>query len=811
MKIIEAEGINKFFGTGQNRVHVLKDMSFAIEEGDFVAIIGQSGSGKSTLMNILGCLDTQSSGVCRIGGVDIGTLDSDELAELRGKRIGFIFQRYNLLSTLSATENVALPAVYSGVDKKARLDRAKSLLADLGLPDKLENKPNELSGGQQQRVSIARALMNGGSIILADEPTGALDSKSGENVMDILTELNRRGHTIIVVTHDHHIAGFASRVIEIKDGSIISDTRSRELVPAPERELPRSPRASFLFRKDQFVEAFKMSVQAILAHKMRSVLTMLGIIIGIASVVSVVALGRGSQEKIIANISSMGTNTINVYPGQGFGDRKSDKVKTLTVADSDVLGKQSYIDSATPNTTAAGTLVYRNITVNAQLSGVGEQYFDVKGLKPAEGRFFNRDDVRANHSYVVIDDNTRKKLFPNGGDPVGQVLLFNRQPLEIIAVAEKQDSVFGPTDTLNLWAPYTTVMNKITGQRHISSVIVKVKDNVMPLMAEKNLTALLTARHGKTDFFTVNTDSIKKTIESTTGTMALLISGIALISLVVGGIGVMNIMLVSVTERTREIGLRMAIGAKQGNIMEQFLIEAVLICVIGGVLGIVVSYLIGVVFDLLVSNFAMSYSAGSMLLALVCSSAIGIVFGFMPARTLSTRFRGNDERHTIVRRPARPRARRLCQLPDGQPENGSASGGGRRRQLQPEHRMVERLPRRGSGPDRGFGAGAERGPRPERHQGEPGAVSGTPALRGSCTLVFGERFSRRVPQHRQRQRRALVPDRIRGELRGRPVAEAPQRRQRAGMGIQGHDGRPGSRTAGPRQQRGGHLFRAEIP
>ena len=444
MKIIEAEGINKFFGTGQNRVHVLKDMSFAIEEGDFVAIIGQSGSGKSTLMNILGCLDTQSSGVCRIGGVDIGTLDSDELAELRGKRIGFIFQRYNLLSTLSATENVALPAVYSGVDKKARLDRAKSLLADLGLPDKLENKPNELSGGQQQRVSIARALMNGGSIILADEPTGALDSKSGENVMDILTELNRRGHTIIVVTHDHHIAGFASRVIEIKDGSIISDTRSREFVPAPERELPRSPRASFLFRKDQFVEAFKMSVQAILAHKMRSVLTMLGIIIGIASVVSVVALGRGSQEKIIANISSMGTNTINVYPGQGFGDRKSDKVKTLTVADSDVLGKQSYIDSATPNTTAAGTLVYRNITVNAQLSGVGEQYFDVKGLKPAEGRFFNRDDVRANHSYVVIDDNTRKKLFPNGGDPVGQVLLFNRQPLEIIAVAEKQDSVFGP-------------------------------------------------------------------------------------------------------------------------------------------------------------------------------------------------------------------------------------------------------------------------------------------------------------------------------------------------------------------------------
>ena len=223
MKIIEAEGINKFFGTGQNRVHVLKDMSFAIEEGDFVAIIGQSGSGKSTIMNILGCLDTQSSGVCRIGGVDIGTLDSDELAELRGKRIGFIFQRYNLLSTLSATENVALPAVYSGVDKKARLDRAKSLLADLGLPDKLENKPNELSGGQQQRVSIARALVRNPAVILADEPTGALDSHTGREVIGMLQQLHREGHTVVLITHDNSIAVQAERIIRLEDGQVVYD------------------------------------------------------------------------------------------------------------------------------------------------------------------------------------------------------------------------------------------------------------------------------------------------------------------------------------------------------------------------------------------------------------------------------------------------------------------------------------------------------------------------------------------------------------------------------------------------------------
>lgn len=635
MNIIEAVRINKFFGSNENRVHVLKDVTFSVAQGEFAAVIGQSGSGKSTLMNILGCLDTQSSGVCRIGGVDIGTLDADRLATLRGRHIGFIFQRYNLLSSLSAVENVALPAVYAGMNNRERTERARTLLENLGLHDKLHNRPNELSGGQQQRVSIARALMNGGSIILADEPTGALDSKSGENVMEILTDLNRRGHTVIVVTHDAHIAEYADRIIEIRDGAILSDTRKKPPAAAPEPTFTEPPLNRRTLRKDQFVEAFRMSVQAVMTHKMRSALTMLGIIIGIASVVSVVALGRGSQAKILSDISAMGTNTISIYPGKGFGDRRSQRVKTLTVADSEMLGRQSYIESATPSTASTGTLVYRNISVNAQLNGAGEQYFNVKGLEPAMGRFFNRDDVRRNASSVVIDDNTWKKLFPSGENPVGKVLLFDSRPLEIIGVAQKQDSVFGPTDTLNLWAPYTTVMHKITGQNYITSVVVKVKDNILPLMAEKNLTALLTARHGATDFFTVNTDSIKKTVESTTGTMALLISGIAFISLVVGGIGVMNIMLVSVTERTREIGLRMAIGAKPGNIMEQFLIEAVLICLIGGLLGIALSGAAGLAFNSLVTNFPMAFSAGSLFLALGCSTAVGILFGFMPARNAS--------------------------------------------------------------------------------------------------------------------------------------------------------------------------------
>ncbi|CAK7010736.1 MAG: Macrolide export ATP-binding/permease protein MacB [Desulfovibrio sp.] len=634
MPIIEIEKVCKFFGSGENRVQVLHDVSFTVEDGDFVAIIGQSGSGKSTLMNLIGCLDMPSSGVCRIDGVDVAALDADSQADLRGTRLGFIFQRYNLLSKLTALENTALPAVYTGLEKRDRQERAKMLLEELGLADKLKNLPTELSGGQQQRVSIARALMNGGRIILADEPTGALDSASGENVMGILTDLNKRGHTIILVTHDAAVAAYAGRRIRISDGRIVEDERNRPFTPpsAEQGRLDVHRSSWFAKRLDRFKEALRMSLQAIWAHKMRSLLTMLGIIIGIASVASVVALGRGSQEKIIADINSMGTNTIDIYPGTGFGDRHSGRVKTLVVADAEILAKQPYIISSTPNTSASGTLVYRNISVTAQLSGVGASYFDVKGLEPASGRFFNDEEVRGSMSYVVIDDNTREKLFPGGETAEGEMIIFNRQPLRIIGVAKKKDVGFGPSDTLTLWSPYSTVMNRITGERNISSITVKLHDNVVPALADSAIKALITARHGKTDFFTRSTDSIKQTVESATNTMTLLIAGIALISLVVGGIGVMNIMLVSVTERTREIGVRMAVGARQINIMEQFLLEATLLCLTGGFLGIALALFIGVAVKTLAPSFSLAHSPDVMVLAMICSSVIGVIFGFIPAR-----------------------------------------------------------------------------------------------------------------------------------------------------------------------------------
>lgn len=636
--IIELQRINKYFGEGENRIHVLKDVDLTIEKGDFIAILGQSGSGKSTLMNLIGCLDKPTSGSYKIAGQETGGFSSDQLADLRSRTFGFIFQRYNLLGNLSALNNIALPAVYSGMRQVARSKRANELLGDLGLPEKSQNRPNELSGGQQQRVSIARALMNGGEVILADEPTGALDSGSGEMVMKILEQLHERGHTIIMVTHDRTIAEYAERTIEIKDGVIIADVRKGGGVLSAKYQTPEVHKRNFLLqRKDQFTESFRMSIQAIVSHKMRSLLTMLGIIIGIASVVTMVSLGQGTQEKILSDISALGTNTIDVYPGYGFGDARSAKVKTLTIADSEMLGQQEYLDSATPNASATGSIVYANIEVNGQLTGVGEHYFAVKGLAVDEGRLFSGGDVRDNASVVVIDPNTRDRLFPDGRSPLGEIIMFQRRPLEVIGVTQKQQVSFGPTDKLNLWVPYTTIMGKITGDKHIGSITVKVKDEVNSQMAEKNLVQLLTVKHGgEKDFFVMNSDSIKQTIQQTTTLLALFISCIAMISLIVGGIGVMNIMLVSVTERTREIGIRMAIGARQNNILEQFLIEAVMLCLIGGITGILLSFAVGVIASYFlgqfVSGMTLSLSTLSVVLAMGCSCAIGVVFGYLPAR-----------------------------------------------------------------------------------------------------------------------------------------------------------------------------------
>ena len=635
-KIIEIENINKYFGEGENRVHVLKNISFEIKKGEFIAIIGQSGSGKSTLMNILGCLDRVTDGSYKIDGREISRFSKDELSELRQQKFGFIFQRYNLISTLTALENVALPAIYAGLSEKERNSRAEELLVKLGLGDKIKNKPNQLSGGQQQRVSITRALMNGGEIILADEPTGALDSKSGERVMKILTDLHKEGHTIILVTHDKNIANYANRIIEIKDGEIYNDSVKKfetEVIKDSVKKINQVKKNLF-YSKAQFLESLKMATNAIITHKMRSLLTMLGIIIGIASIICVVALGNGSQQKILSDINSLGTNTLDIFNGRGRGDRNANKKRNLTIKDADFLRKQFYTESVTPNVNGSGTLTYGNKSYTASLRGVGEEYFNVKGLELDTGKLFNRDDVINSSQVVVIDENSRSQLFKDK-NPIGEILIFNKRPLKIIGSVITKNNMSMNSSDLVLYTPYTTAMNRIIGDNHINSITMKIKDNVDMQIAEKDVTNILTIRHKAKDFFIMNVDTLKKTVESTTNTMKLLISCIACISLVVGGIGVMNIMLVSVTERTREIGIRMAIGAKQKNILQQFLIEAILICLIGGVLGVGISIGFGIIFNMVIKNFTMIFSIFSIVAAVLCSTMIGVIFGYMPAKNAS--------------------------------------------------------------------------------------------------------------------------------------------------------------------------------
>lgn len=664
--LLSVSGLVRSYGNGGSKVDVLKGISLKIYPGEMVAIIGQSGSGKSTLMNILGCLDRPTGGDYRINGISTKSLSNDDLAALRRNYFGFIFQRYHLLTHLSAKDNVEIPAIYAGTSSKNRDEQAKKLLTRLGLGERIDYMPGQLSGGQQQRVSIARALMNGGKVILADEPTGALDSKSGLEVMKILKELNSQGHTVIIVTHDRSIAANAPHIIEIKDGEIVGDVWNKDKFFTREQEqaysdsaadsageggageepdgetgntgkmisdLDRSltGRTAFFAGLGRFGEAFKMAWIAMVSHRMRTLLTMLGIIIGIAAVVSIVAIGQGATEEIINNINSIGTNTIRIMPGKDWGDMRAGKIKTLSTNDMEALKQQVYTDSVTPSVTSSQILRYNRAEANGQIMGVSSEYFRVMGLSFASGSTFTEKQVKGIAQVSVIDDNTRQKFF-NGIDPIGKVILLGKVPTVIIGVLKHDDGGFGASDNLTVYIPYTSAQTRITGARYLSTIILRVRDGMSSAVAEKSIVSFLTKRHGAKDVFTRSSDTIVKTISKTFGTMTLLVSAIAVISLIVGGIGVMNIMLVSVTERTKEIGIRMAVGARKSDILQQFLIEAILVCLFGGILGIILSFGIGVVFSMLSASMRIIFSVVSIVLAVTCSTLIGVIFGYLPAK-----------------------------------------------------------------------------------------------------------------------------------------------------------------------------------
>lgn len=731
--LLELKNVRRAYMSGDAEVEVLHGINLSVRKGEMLAIIGPSGSGKSTLMNIIGCLDTPSSGNYFVMGKDTHNMLHDELTSLRRDFFGFIFQRYHLLGHLCARENVQVPSVYAGVPKKKRDERALKLLEDLGLSHRSEYRPAQLSGGQQQRVSIARALMNGGRIILADEPTGALDSKSGRDVMNTLQELNSQGHTVIIVTHDPRIAACAKRVISIEDGSITSDiinehpakfelhmdgsnedTQASEQVSshsessanaqggkptathepqthAPSKHVPSietSTLASshapgmhasshderdeqytrvatntaaattststqetadtlfaygskgnpWLFKvhayTDRFKEAFVMAYRAMLSNRMRTLLTMLGIIIGIMAVVTVVALARGASEQIISNIAAMGTNTITVYPGEGMGDVRRGRIQTLTPRDLNALQGQPFVDSVSATVQTNALLRRGQKEANATIQGVSSEMFRVYGLELKKGRLFNEIELKSNAQVGVIDDNTAKLFFATE-DPLGKTIIIGNVVIRVIGVLAKSDSWVIRGTNPTVFVPYTSVMTRLVNQNYLSSIVLRINDGFAAPVAENAIKSILVTRHGREDFFMQSSDTIMKSIENATRTFTLMISAIAVISLVVGGIGVMNIMLVSVTERTKEIGIRMAVGAGRGDILSQFLIEAVMVCLIGGLLGVVLSYIAGHLIMHFAPNIVLSYSLTSVIAAVMTSSVIGIVFGFMPARSAS--------------------------------------------------------------------------------------------------------------------------------------------------------------------------------
>ena len=629
--LLELKLVSRTYSSGGTPLTVLRDINLVIEAGEFVAIMGASGSGKSTLMNIIGCLDKPSSGTYGVRGIDVATLGGDALAALRRDTFGFIFQRYNLMSDLDAVENAEVPAVYCGMAKKERAEHASGLLRQLGLADRLRHYPSQLSGGQQQRVSIARALMNGGPVILADEPTGALDSQGGKDVMAILGKLHGQGHTIILVTHDSDIAAYAHRIVKIADGRITSDERQQSGEEAPPAALAERAKDA-----EQGVavlgESLMMALRSLLHNRMRTALTMLGIIIGVASVVALMAIGNGAKQDVLERIQAMGTDLLTIRRGPPNVHASANMVTTFLPEDLPSMRGLPGVDMAVPETTMSSLLRFGDQDLTVAVVGTGEDFPKVHDWPAQSGVFFSTEHVQHYAQVVALGQTTAKNLFPKGMNPLGQYVLIGNSPFLVIGVlSSKGLTPRGDDMDDSAWLPYTTAGARVIGQRFFSGFVVRVKQGVDMSQVQADLHALLMKRHGKEDFNIRNMADTIATANETQNTLTYLLAAIAVISLIVGGIGVMNIMLVSVTERTREIGIRMAIGARSFDVMFQFLTEAVMVCFIGGLAGVLVG-VGGGLSTSAIAGWRVIFTTAPILVAFSCAFLTGIIFGYLPAR-----------------------------------------------------------------------------------------------------------------------------------------------------------------------------------
>lgn len=626
--LLSIHHVKKYYESGDSVVKALDDITLNIWPGEFVAIMGQSGSGKSTLMNIVGCLDQPTDGSYLVLGEEASTLKPDELAALRRETFGFVFQRYNLLATASAEENVAIPALYAGMKKHDRLLRARELLAKLGLGERGGHRPAQLSGGQQQRVAIARALMNDPPVILADEPTGALDSRSGQDVMALLKELNDEGRTIILITHDEHVAAHAKRIIRIQDGKILSDSHPQgsEIT----KPISTHDSESVAGSTQTGAEAVTTAMRSLRVNLFRTLLTLLGIVIGVASVVTMMAIGNGSKQKVLTQISSMGTNLLSIQPGAP-GVRSTGDNASMTMADAQSLEGINNVEFVVPQRQSTKTIRSGNTDFSSEIQGVGAAFPAARDWAVEKGVFFTDRDVQSYAPVIVLGRTVSNAFFATPDDAIGKYVLVGNIPFQVIGVmATKGAAPWGGDQDAVGFVPITTGLTRLFGSSFLSSIAVKVMSTTIIDQTQDAITEILKNRHQKEDFNVRNTASFLEMATATQNTLTVLLGSVAAISLLVGGIGVMNIMLVSVTERTREIGIRMAAGARQKDIMVQFNTEAAVVCTIGGILGVFLGILAGLAISFF--NVEVIFSPWPSMLAFTSAVLTGLLFGYLPAR-----------------------------------------------------------------------------------------------------------------------------------------------------------------------------------
>ena len=638
-------------------VDALRGLSFGVDSGEFVCIRGPSGAGKSTLLRIVGCLDRPSGGTYLLGGVNVCDLDRDGLARVRLQKIGFVFQDFQLLDSADVRRNVELPATYLNVAAEERRMRAKQVLAQVGIADKLDRLPNELSGGEQQRVGIARALINTPQIILADEPTGALDSANSEAILTILEQAASRGHAVVVVTHDAKVAGRAHRVVEMADGKVV-DVRST----APRVSTTTPPKAHNAARRSLWHHSTLGAISlGLRGGGIRTAVMTLTSILGVALVITLMGMSRGVFGGVTGAVADMGAGRITVTgtefrlvgaPEEGKFEAV-DKVD-LTLRDAELIESRiGNVRKAFPRLSRALDIrrrdkIIESVMVAAQSEPMPRSIVDVP-WPVAKGAGLTPEDSDLARQVAVIGPTVNDKLFESKEDPIGAFIQVGDLPFEIKGVLGPNPvptSIFDagrstPRSDEELAAlkeylgtavfvPFGTAAQTLFGTETVNEIVVEVVDAARLDETAGTIRDLIVRTHGRGGVNVAVNATLADAYVNLTGISMTTLVGVAIVALLSTGLVVMSATSLSVDARKQEVGLRVAFGARNADIVVQFLGEALLVLLAGGAVGIGLGYVAGPylssLLDMPFSGKAWFAGAG-----LGCAAVTGLAAGTFPA------------------------------------------------------------------------------------------------------------------------------------------------------------------------------------